>query len=80
MEVFVLINKSRNRIKRFKSFESNIEQTKEFIEIEFGCVYKSVRKPIMKGSRIETIEVARNEFKQLLKEGWKKTTLFNIYF
>ena len=27
----------------------------------------------MKGSRVETIEAARKEYAELLKEGWKKT-------
>ena len=78
MKVFVLINKHKNRIKRFKSFESNINQTNKFMEIEFGCVYKSMSKPVMKGSRIETIEVARKEYKELLKGGWKQTNIFEI--
>ena len=26
----------------------------------------------MKGSRVETIEAAREEYKKLLEEGWKK--------
>ncbi len=29
----------------------------------------------MKGSRIEPIEKAREEYKQLLGEGWKKTSI-----
>ena len=33
----------------------------------------------MKGSRVETIEAARKEYKQLLDEGWKKTSIFKIY-
>ena len=34
----------------------------------------------MKGSRVETIEDARNEYKELLKQGWKKTRIFRSYF
>ena len=34
----------------------------------------------MKGSRVETIEAARKEYKQLLEEGWKKTSIFRSYF
>ena len=41
--------------------------------ISYGCVYKGSSKPVMKGSRIETIENARKEYKQLLEEDWKKT-------
>jgi len=34
----------------------------------------------MKGSRVESIEEARNEYKKLLAQGWKKTYRFNSYF
>ena len=79
-ESFTLVNKLRNRIKVFKPFKSNLEQAKTMMEIEYGCVYKSSSKPVMKGSRIESIESARKEYKQLLEEGWKKTSIFNSYF
>ena len=48
--------------------------------ISYGCVYKRSSKPIMKGSRVETIENARKEYKQHLEEGWKKTSIFRSYF
>ena len=48
--------------------------------ISYGCVYKRSSKPVMKGSRVETVESAREEYKKLLAEGWKKTSLFNRYF
>tara|TARA_Y100001968_G_scaffold327362_1_gene372241 strand:+ start:436 stop:678 length:243 start_codon:yes stop_codon:yes gene_type:complete len=79
MEEFYLINKKRNRVKRFKKFQSNIPQTKKLIEIAYGCVYKSSSQPIMKGSRVESIEDARKEYKILLEEGWKRTSIFNHY-
>ena len=34
----------------------------------------------MKGSRFESIEEARNEYKRLLEEGWGKTYRFNSFF
>ena len=34
----------------------------------------------MKGSRVETIEEARKEYKKLLEEGWRKTNIYNSYF
>ena len=34
----------------------------------------------MKGSRVESIEEARNEYKKLLEEGWEKTYRFNSFF
>ena len=42
------------------------------ILISYGCVFKQSSKPVMKGSRVESIEEARNEYKKLLEEGWKK--------
>ena len=80
MEEFTLINKLRNRIKVFKTFKSSLKQAQEMMEIEYGCVYKRSSKPVMKGSRIETIESARKEYKELLEEGWKKTSIYNNYF
>ena len=34
-------------------------------------------KPVMKGSRVESNEEARNEYKKLLEEGGEKTYRFN---
>ena len=82
MEEFTLINKQRNRIKVFKPFEdiSKPSPSINAMEISYGCVYKRSSKPVMKGSRVETIEDARKEYKQLLEEGWKKTSIFTSYF
>tara|TARA_B100001287_G_scaffold228297_1_gene198421 strand:- start:246 stop:497 length:252 start_codon:yes stop_codon:yes gene_type:complete len=79
-EEYFLINKQRNRVKRFRKFENINNQENDFIEIEYGCVYKSSSKPVYKGSRIESIENARKEYEELLKEGWKKTNIFKSYF
>ena len=82
MEEFTLINKQRNRIKVFKPFEdiSKPSPSINAMEISYGCVYKRSSKPVMKGSRVETIEDARKEYKQLLEEGWRKTSIFKSYF
>ena len=82
MEEFTLINKQRNRIKVFKPFEdiSKPSPSINAMEISYGCVYKSSSKPVLKGSRVETIEDARKEYKQLLEEGWRKTSIFKSYF
>ena len=82
MEEFTLINKQRNRIKVFKPFEdiSKPSPSINAIEISYGCVYKRSSKPVMKGSRVETIEDARKEYKQLFEEGWRKTSIFKSYF
>tara|TARA_Y100000739_G_scaffold208732_1_gene198112 strand:+ start:881 stop:1129 length:249 start_codon:yes stop_codon:yes gene_type:complete len=82
MGEFTLINKNRNRIKVFKSFEDVSKSSANInaMEIAYGCVYKRSRKPVMKGSRVESIEYAREEYKKLLAEGWEKTSIFNSYF
>ena len=82
MEKFTLINKARSRIKVFEPFE---DSSKNFsminaILISYGCIFKRSRKPVMKGSRVESIEEARKEYKKLLKEGWEKTYRFNSIF
>ena len=68
MEKFTLINKDRSRIKVFESFEdvSKPSPSIDAMMISYGCVYKRNSKPVMKGSRVETIESARKEYRQLL--------------
>ena len=82
MEKFTLINKDKSRIKVFEPFEevSKPSPTIDAMMISYGCVYKRNRKPVMKGSRVETIEAARKEYKELLEDGWKKTSIFNRYY
>ena len=82
MEKFTLINKARSRIKVFEPFEDNSKNSSlvDVILISYGCVFKRSSKPVIKGSRVESIEEARNEYKKLLEEGWKKTYRFNSFF
>ena len=82
MEKFTLINKARSRIKVFETVEysSKTSSLINAILISYGCVFKRSSKPVMKGSRVESIEEARNEYKKLLEEGWKKTYRFNSFF
>ena len=48
--------------------------------ISYGCVYQRASKPVMKGSRVETTEVARKEYAELLKEGWKNPAFLEFIF
>ena len=82
MEKFTLINKDRSRIIVFEPFVdvSKPSPSIDAMMISYGCVYKRSSKPIMQGSRIETIEAARKEYAELLKEGWKKTCIFRSFF
>ena len=82
MEKFTLVNKDKSRIKVFEPFEDALKKSTSIdaIMISYGCVYKRSGKPVMKGSRVETIEEARKEYKKLLEEGWRKTSIYNSYF
>ena len=82
MDKFTLINKDRSRIKIFEPFEdiSKPSRSIDAMMISYGCVYKRSSKPVMKGSRVETIEEARKEYKKLQEEGLRKTRIYNSYF
>ena len=82
MEKFTLINKDRSRIKVFEPFGdiSKPSSSIDVMMISYGCVYKRISKPVIKGSRVETIKNARKEYKELLEQGWKKTSIFRSYF
>ena len=82
MDKFTLVNKDRSRIKVFEPFEDVTKNSPSIdaIMISYGCVYKRSSKPVMKGSRVQTIEEARKEYKKLLEEGWKKTSIYNSNF
>jgi len=81
MEKFTLINNARSRIKVFEPFEDSSKNSSisNAILISYGCVFKRSSKPVMKGSRVVSIEEARNEYKKLLEEGWGKTYRFNSF-
>ena len=81
MEEFTLINKAKSRIKVFQPFEDSSKNSSiiNAILISYGCLLKRSSKPIMKGSRVESIEKARKEYKKLLEEGWKETYRFNCF-
>ena len=82
MEKFTLINNARSRIKVFEPFEDSSKNSSliNAILISYGCVFKRSSKSVIKGSRFESIEEARNKYKKLIEEGWEKTYRFNSFF
>ena len=91
MEKFTLINKTRSRIKIVEPFEDSSKNSSMInaILISYGCVFKLSSKPVLKCSRVESIEEARNEYKELLRKAGKKLidlivflkkTIVNRYF
>ena len=79
MEEFTLINKARSRIKVFEPFDDSSKKPSMINEIliSYGCVFKWSSKLVMQGSRVESIEEVRNEYKKILEERWEKTYRFN---
>ena len=69
-------------IKVFEPFEDSSKNSPMInaILISYGCVFNRSSKPAMKGSSVESIKEARNEYKKLLEEGWKKTYRFKSFF
>ena len=69
-------------IKVFESFDDSSKNSSMInaILISYGCVFKRSSRRVMKGSRVESIEEARDEYKKLLEEGWEKTYRFNSFF
>ena len=82
IEKFSLIKKTKSRIKVFEPFEDNAKNSSiiNSIFISYRCVLKQSRKPVMKDSKVESIEETRNENKKLLEERWGKTNIFKTFF
>ena len=78
MEKLTLINKDWSKIKVFETFEdvSKDSPNIDVIMISHGFVYKKSIKPAMKGSRVESIDNARKEYKQKLEEGLDEDQYF----
>ena len=82
MNKFTLINEARSRIKVFIPFEdvSKPSHCTNVMMNSYWCVYKKSIKPVMKDSRVETIENARKENNELWEQGWEKTSVFGNFF
>ena len=65
MEKFTLINKARSRIKVFEPFENSSQKSSMLnaILISYGCIFKRSSKPVMKGSKVESIKEAKSRIK-----------------
>ena len=70
------MNKQRNRLKRFRKYENNAHRQNDYMEIDFGYIFRTSTNPVWKGTRIETVEEGLLEYDEMLKEGWKKTNLY----
>ncbi len=75
-EELFLINKQRNRLKRFRKYQHIAHKENDYMEIDFGYIFRTSTKPVWKGTRIESVEEGIKEYKRMLEEGWKKTNLY----
>ena len=51
-EELFLMNKQRNRLKRFRKYENIAYRDNDYMEINFGYIFKTSIKPIFKWTRV----------------------------
>jgi len=79
-EEFFLTNQQKNRLKRFRKYENISYRDNDYMEIDFGYIFRTSTNPVWKGTRIESVEDGLKEYEDMLKEGWKKTNLYKRNF
>ena len=79
-EELFLMNKQRNRLKRFRKYQNIAYKENDYMEIEFGYIFRTSTKPIWKGTRIESLENGMKEYEEMLEQGWNKTNLYKRNF
>ena len=72
---FWLINSDRSRVKRFAKNKQNKDKFFEYMFIDSGKIVGVLGKepPILQTREELKIEVAREEWKKLLAQGWRRT-------
>ena len=74
---FWLINSDRSRVKRFSKNKQNKDQFFEYMFIDSGKIVGVLGKepPVLTTREELKIEKARDEWKKLLAQGWRRTPL-----
>ncbi len=72
-----LINPSRSRVKRFSKNKQNKDQFFEYMFIDSGKIVGVLGKepPVLTTREELKIEKAREEWKKLLAQGWRRTSV-----
>ena len=72
---FWLVNSNRSRVKRFQKNVKNQDKFFEYVFIDSGKIIGIFGKepPVMTTREELKIEKARDEYKKLLSQGWRKT-------
>tara|TARA_Y100001978_G_C23308143_1_gene252526 strand:- start:3 stop:254 length:252 start_codon:yes stop_codon:yes gene_type:complete len=79
-EELFLMNKQRNRLKRYRKYQNIACKENDYMEIEFGYIFRTSTKPVWKGTRIESMEDGIKEYEEMLEQGWNKTNLYKRNF
>ena len=74
-DYFWLINSDRSRVKRFAKNKQNKDKFFEYMFIDSGKIVGVLGKepPILQTREELKSEVAREEWKKLLAQGWRRT-------
>ena len=72
---FWLVNSNRSRVKRFQKNVKNQDKFFEYVFIDSGKIIGTFGKepPLMTIREELKIDKAREEYKKLLSQGWRKT-------
>ena len=78
IEDFWLINSNRSRVKRFSKNEQNKDKFFEYIFIDSGRIIDVIEKepPLMTTREEYKVDTARDEWKKLIAQGWKRIKPF----
>ena len=74
-ENFWLINSNRSRVKKFSKNNQNKDKFFEYIFIDSGRILGVLGKepPLMTTREELKVDKARNEWKKLIAQGWRRT-------
>ena len=74
-EDFWLINSNRSRVKRFSKNNQNKDKFFEYMFIDSGRILGFLGKELFLMTNIEELKVdkARDEWKKLINQGWRRT-------
>ena len=78
IEDFWLINSNRSRVKRFSKNKQNKDKFFEYIFIDSGRIIDVIEKepPLMTTREEYKVDTARDEWKKLIAQGWKRIKPF----
>ena len=74
-EIFWLINSNRSRVKRFSKNNLNKDKFFEYIFIDSGRILGVLGKepPLMTTREEINVDKARDEWRKLIAQGWRRT-------